>query len=197
MKGDITIKILESIHDLGMDAASLFKMFLTVGYGASYGKMQYTLSKTKSARQTSQAWNIEHGTKQKYYSLLCQLKKDGLIKKEARGRKGVFIITKKGLERLSLLKERSQKRMPPAFYQKSQGNTFVIIAFDIPEKERGRRDWLRSVLKNLGLKMVQKSLWLGKVKIPKEFIDDLSKLNLLNYVEIFEITKTGSLKNLD
>jgi hypothetical protein len=45
--------------------------------------------------------------------------------------------------------------------------------------------------------MVQKSLWLGKVKIPEEFLVDIRKLSLLDYVEIFEITKTGSLKNLD
>ena len=44
--------------------------------------------------------------------------------------------------------------------------------------------------------MIQKSVWIGKVKIPKEFLDDLFKLRLIDYIEIFEISKAGSLKNL-
>ena len=72
----------------------------------------------------------------------------------------------------------------------------MIVVFDVPEKERRKRDWLRSVLKRLELKMVQKSVWIGKVKIPKELLDDLFNLKLLDYVEIFEVSKSGSLRQL-
>jgi hypothetical protein len=44
--------------------------------------------------------------------------------------------------------------------------------------------------------MVQKSVWVGKTKIPQDFLDDLFKLKLVDFVEIFEISRTGSLKHL-
>src|SRR3990172_4751526 len=44
--------------------------------------------------------------------------------------------------------------------------------------------------------MIQKSVWSGKTKLPQEFISQLHELNLLSYVEIFTISKTGSLKKL-
>ena len=86
--------------------------------------------------------------------------------------------------------------MPVPFYAKERNDAFVIIAFDIPEKERGRRSWLREALRNLGMKMVQKSVWMGKVKIPEAFLNDLRSFHLVDYVEVFEITKTGSLEHL-
>ena len=44
--------------------------------------------------------------------------------------------------------------------------------------------------------MLQKSVWIGKTILPEELLDDLERLNLLSYVEIFAITKTGTIKQL-
>jgi len=81
-------------------------------------------------------------------------------------------------------------------YQKERGNKFIIVVFDIPEIQKRKRNWLRAALKNLDFKMVQKSVWFGRVKIPKEFLDHLCEMKLIDYVEIFEISKTGSLERL-
>src|SRR3990167_838001 len=75
-------------------------------------------------------------------------------------------------------------------------NRLIIVIFDIPERERRKRAWLRLALKNIGLKLIQRSVWMGKVKIPKEFLDDIRELHLVNFVEIFEITKSGSLNQV-
>ena len=72
----------------------------------------------------------------------------------------------------------------------------VIVAFDIPERVRRYRDWFRSVLENLGLTMIQKSVWMGKIKIPKALIDDLAELKLIDFVEIFEVGNEGSLTHI-
>ena len=48
----------------------------------------------------------------------------------------------------------------------------------------------------MNFRILQKSVWIGKVKIPKEFIDDLKELNMINYVEIFEISRGGSLRQV-
>ena len=44
--------------------------------------------------------------------------------------------------------------------------------------------------------MIHKSVWIGKEKIPQELIIDLEELKILNFVEIFEVTKQGTLKKV-
>src|SRR3989338_825438 len=73
----------------------------------------------------------------------------------------------------------------------------IIISFDIPEKFRRKRDWLREVIQNLGFKMVHKSVWVGNIKLPEQLIFDLERVNILEFIEIFEVTKTGTLKKVD
>ena len=68
--------------------------------------------------------------------------------------------------------------------------------FDIPEKEKWKRVWLREVLGLCGFKMLQRSVWAGKNKIPEEFLADLRNFNMLEYVHIFEVSKKGTLKEI-
>ena len=72
----------------------------------------------------------------------------------------------------------------------------VIVIFDVPEKEKWKREWLRNTLRELGMKNVQKSVFIGKVKIPELFLENMRKLHAIDYVEIFEIGKTGTLKHV-
>ena len=44
--------------------------------------------------------------------------------------------------------------------------------------------------------MLQRSVWVGKCKLPDELMDDLNTIGLLPYVEILAVTKRGSLKEL-
>ncbi len=81
-------------------------------------------------------------------------------------------------------------------YSKASGNQLIIFAFDIPEHYRQKRAWLRAVLRNLGLKMLQKSVWIGRTKIPEIFLDDLRRLKMINYIEILAISKSGSLRQV-
>jgi len=194
MKGDITLKILETIEEFAIGAADLFAAILSAGYGASSSKIQFELSKIQREHDRIAAReDLERQAKQRYRNLIYKLKMAGLIKEDIKKDKKFFILTLKGKEKLSKLKN---ERLPEIAYVKEAGTKFVIVIFDIPEKEKKKRDWLRAVLKQLGLKMLQKSVFVGKIKIPKEFLDDLLKLRLLDYVEIFEISKTGSLKEI-
>jgi hypothetical protein len=67
------------------------------------------------------------------------------------------------------------------------------VIFDVPEKESYKRRWLRSVLKNMNFKMLQKSVWVGRTKVPKSLLDDMGALGMLDYVDIFAISKSGTL----
>ncbi|MEK7496135.1 MAG: CRISPR-associated endonuclease Cas2 [Patescibacteria group bacterium] len=197
MKGEIILKILEVIESMVVGTADLLDVILSSSYGASYGKLDYKLSKRKRERESKTAEReLKKQEKQKYYNLLFYLKKAGLVEEKHKDRKKFFILTKKGKNKLILLKNKNNEKLPKNFYEKEKNSKFTIVIFDIPEIERRKRDWLRMVLKNLDLKMIQKSVWMGKVKIPKEFLDDLFKLKLIDFVEVFEISKTGSLERL-
>ncbi len=196
-KGDIILKVLDIIEHFTFGTADLFGAFLDAGYGASYGKIQYQASK----RQNNNNWlekeaELKRKAKQRYHNLIYSLKKDGLIEEKIKGGRKFFTITKKGKCKILLLKNKNKKMLPATSYQKENSDKFTIIAFDVPEIEKKKREWLRAVIKNLGFKMIQKSVWIGKIKMPKEFLDDLLKLRLVNFVEIFEISKSGSLEQI-
>lgn len=93
----------------------------------------------------------------------------------------IFAIADKGRNKLIDLKLKTNKKLPPVYYSKSaEENKLTIVIFDVPEIKERKRAWLRSVLKYLNLKMIQKSIWSGKVKIPKQFLEDLNKLRINN-----------------
>lgn len=81
-------------------------------------------------------------------------------------------------------------------YESKSSDNLTIVIFDIPEKHKGKREWLRYILRRLGFEMAQKSVFMGKVNIPQRFLVDLGKMGLIGFVEIFEVSKEGSLKKL-
>lgn len=193
-KGDVLLKVLEKMEETAVDAFDLFAAFLNAGYGASAGKLKYEFSKIQRNKiQTS----LENETKQKYYKLVYKLKRNGLIQEKTENKKKIFAITNKGINKLTEMRLKVNKRPPSFYYPKNDvENKFTIVIFDVPETERRKRDWLRSALKNLDLRMIQKSVWIGKTKMPKQFLEDLNKMRMIDFVEIFEISKTGSLKQV-
>ena len=127
--------------------------------------------------------------RQRISKLISKLKSEGLIAKENK----TLSLTQTGGRKLQKLEER------PATIGRMQSEAsqeFRIIIFDIPERQSGKRQWLRAVLKTLGVTMLQESVWAGKVALPEEFFTSLRRLGLLGYVEIFSVTKTGTLKQM-
>jgi len=193
MRGDKILEILEKVSEFGGDLTETIEAILTSGYGASLRKIEY--NKTKISAKKNEQEDIRRERK-RCQNLIYTLEKDGLLKRNKKeGIKFIF-KTKKGKEKEKELEEKSKRTIPKKEYKMARSENFSIVIFDIPEKERRKRDWVREVLKNMDFKMVQKSVWIGKIKIPKEFINDLFKLEMDKYVEIFEISKTGSLKHL-
>ena len=198
MKGDLIFNILEILESAVFTTADLIDVF-TSSYSESYRKarrlMLYGPSHRKSLVDSLQNVYQEN---QKFYNLLYRLQKDGLIEraKNSRKRKSCWLITKKGKERFKELKELKEKIIPKKDYPVEKDNNFKIVIFDIPEKNRKKRDWLRENLIRLKFSMLQKSVWIGKTKPPQEFIKDIKELEILPYVEIFSINKTGSIEQL-
>lgn len=187
------IKILELLKDKAIDNADFLSAILASGYGASMSKIEYKYKKYQrvSQEQKKQLKDLM-AKRERLQKFLSKLKHDGLIN-ETSDQNSKFYISSKGKAKLTQLKN----KLPEKHYKTQTQDQPVIISFDIPEKLRKKRSWLREALKNLGFEMVHQSVWVGKIKIPKQFILDLGEMDILEYIEIFEINKTGSLNRIE
>jgi len=113
---------------------------------------------------------------------LSRLKKKGLLS----NKNNTWHITRMGKE--MLLKKNSSITYFKSKKPKSKKIKTTIIIFDIPEKKRKYRDWLRHELIEFGFDFVQQSVWFGP-SLPKEFILFLKKEKLLQYVKFFKASE--------
>ncbi|MBI2035146.1 MAG: hypothetical protein HYT12_00485 [Candidatus Liptonbacteria bacterium] len=196
MHGDLRLKVLALIENgiIGaVDFTDDLLTGLTAPYGSSFRHMEYTVMKNRRARERMR-WEEEE--RQRIYDLLYRLRKDGLIMPREEKQHKHLRLTAKGVMFLNKLKLRKQNMLPTPQYKSTDSDSLKIVAFDVPEKERGKRAWLRSALSNLEFQMVQKSLWIGKHKLPAEFMDDLLRLRIIAYIEIFAVSKRGTLRRV-
>lgn len=117
--------------------------------------------------------------RQSFNNNLYRLKKRGLLEF---GSDKNIIINKGNLKQHTLFSKIKEKPI---------GDTKVMVLFDIPEKQRKTRNWLRLQLKMWDFKLLQQSVWLGKGPLPKEFTD---RLHLLGIYECVKILKVQSIK---
>ncbi len=184
-------RILEILREGAANTADLLDA-MTSGYSESYRKLRraaYYPRRSKSNRP------VKYRESQKFYSLLYNLKKQGLIEKKNESRNSVWQIKPAGLEKLNEIKKNKIFSVSSINYQ-SEPDNLKIITFDIPIRENHKRYWLRASLKALGFEMLQKSVWVGKKKIPEDFLKDLRERRMLDYVHIFAVSKTGSLREI-
>jgi len=165
---------------------------MTSGYSESYKKLKRYQREPFSFKSD---WSKSYSESQKFYSLLYYLKKQGLIEGKKDGRGSLWRIRPAGIEKLSNIKKRKIFSVSSINYRE-EPDTLKIITFDIPTKDDRKRYWLRAVLKRIGFKMLQKSVWFGKKKIPESFMNDLRERGMIDYVHVLAVSKTGSLREL-
>ena len=190
MKGDFMIRALEIIEELACDTGDFIEAFLKSSK-SDYRALKNFSHRTPSSNRLSKEEIKNH----RYYAILSKLKADGLITKNV-GKGSAWHITNNGLEKLEALRNQVKIGFPNNHYLKEKSDTLVIIGFDIPEKEKRKRNWLRSILINLGFRMLQKSVWIGKIKVPSELLEDIKLLNLLDFVEIFSVGNSGTIRHI-
>ena len=62
----------------------------------------------------------------------------------------------------------------------------TMVLFDIPEKKRRYRDWIRRELVLADFEFVQQSVWFGP-GVSKEFVQQLEEYDLLECVRFFKV----------
>ena len=186
MKGDTIYKILDFLEDRSMATADFFSGFLAAGYGATLGEMEYQHNIRDQARHS---YKIDREKKRNLQKYIYKLKNQGLISKNPSGK---IFLSSKGKKKLCLLTK--NRILDKKEYKKESSDKVTIISYDIPIAFNRERAILRDLLKLLGFQMIHKSAWVGKVKLPSQLVTDLDKLGILEFVEILEVTKSGSLK---
>jgi CRISPR/Cas system-associated endoribonuclease Cas2 len=129
----------------------------------------------------------------RFNQLLYELKRDGLVVGNT-GKNSLLNITARGLLWLKKFKDGPPIELPHYTKPAERNSRVTIISYDIPEKLASLRSWLRSSLKTLGMTAIQQSVFIGKIKVPSDLLQLVVQLKLETYIEIFEITKAGTLR---
>jgi len=152
----IASKILSVLWDTGKITISFF---LNDKYGNKYG---YTSIKRSS-----------------YYSSFYRLKNKGILKKEGE----IYYLTSRGRKEafLACLNNNMNNYTPPNV---KWDRKWRIIFFDIPEKKRKYRDYLRTVIRSIGFLEFQKSTWIYPYKVPSFLKELLFEDNIRQYTRL-------------
>lgn len=125
-------------------------------------------------------------------SILWRLKKEGLVANRGPRKKTYWRITPKGRMRLKWLP--AQRQIYPKISLVLPPDGIVrLVSFDVPEKERAKRRWLRRELISCGYTPLHKSVLVGNRPLPEDLIEKMDFLRLNRYVHIAAVGKRGTI----
>ena len=137
---------------------------------------------------------LKRSEEKNFYALLSKLRKEGIIKKQGMGMDAICNLTDNGLKKLiNYAEQKRSLNLPKRKYTAEKIDSQTLVIFDIPENLKHCRNWIRYQLASLGFSMLQKSVWIGAYQVPSDFIHDLRESNLLQYIHIFKVAKSGSI----
>ena len=122
-------------------------------------------------------WPKEHNA---FRLALHRLSSVGNIETATKDGQRFLTITSQGVKNL-------KKQIPLARFktQKWDGQ-WLMVVFDISEKERAKRRWLRDKINELNFAQFQKSVYLSPFKLKEEIGNFLETKGLSNEVAVFE-----------
>ena len=119
------------------------------------------------------------------HTIINRMKRNGLLRKKSKG----WSITAEGRTYLNKKDSGIKKFFKSEnIIDNREKVKRLIIIFDIPEKKKRYREWLRTELVGFGFTLIQKSVWLGPA-LPKEFVEYLNEVKLLKHVRFFRATE--------
>ena len=108
--------------------------------------------------------------------MMYYLKKKGYIKTS---QQKAILITTKGAEKVLKIKLQDKRRTP------RRDGKWIMVMFDVPEKQRGQRDILREFLTFMGYQKLQQSVWICPHDVFQETEAIVKEYNLEKYIKIF------------
>ena len=114
---------------------------------------------------------------------LSRLKKQGLIAKDPE--KKIYYLTPEGKRFTAYIKDRYEILKSP------WDKKIRIIVFDIPERQKHLRHWLRQELSLMQFERLQDSVYVGKYPLPESFYQELAENDIEDCVFIFTAGEIG------
>ena len=123
-------------------------------------------------------------------STLHRLKQQGLVNCTWHHKTAQWKLTHGG--KIFLAKINAAEKNP---YELSPEDGIIrIVAFDIPEKLRTKRNWLREQLLACDYHLLQRSIFLGKRPLPDAFILRVDEMRIRKYLHIASLTQSGTIQ---
>lgn len=118
---------------------------------------------------------------------LSRLRREGLVERLGTGRRSKWRLTAEGKK--SILKQPRHAQLS----QPRKDGIMRLVIFDIPERDRRKRDMVRAELIFCKFRQLQKSVWIGEYPLPEDFVSLLDNLRLTRNVHIFSVREEGTL----
>jgi hypothetical protein len=192
--GDIVFKILDTLAEAAWTAPAMIGAILESGYGASGSQLERAASRNMPSFGVGR--EARRRQYQRYSMMVRYLREQGMLASRSTSEKVKLYLTKKGQQKLARMRLERREGAAGYGYEHSPGKKIVIVTYDIPEKRHSERDWLRGILKRIGLQPMQQSVWIGKVAVPQRLIEDLALRHLTAFVEIVEVGSAGTFQHL-
>ncbi len=171
MKITITDKFLWDVYNFLEESGNDFSFVFS-----GYPSMKKSLPGDSIAKIYRNAKN-----RRKFNKLIHYAKSRGYIKVKNLENKKAVILTKEGIDKALKASFKLEKMV------KREDGKWVMVIFDVPEKNRRSRDLLRSILNNLGFKLYQKSVWISPYDVSEKLEKALQIYDLDSFVKIFII----------
>ncbi len=113
---------------------------------------------------------------------IARFKKKGIIEKELSG----IVLSRYGKEYVKRKFDSLKQFEKPDGQSKERK---LLVMFDVPTEKKGEREWLRWHLKKFDYIMIQQSVWVGPIPLPKEFSDYLKNIKLDKCIKTFKLEK--------
>ncbi|KKR21957.1 MAG: hypothetical protein UT50_C0002G0048 [Candidatus Moranbacteria bacterium GW2011_GWA2_39_41] len=113
---------------------------------------------------------------------LSRMEKHGFIKKE----NGKYSLTLVGDNIAKHILKRKK------LFAKKWDKKYRVVVFDIPEKKKQFRNWLRNELYILKYRKLQESVFVGKFPLPEDFIKEINHKKLSKNIDYLLVDKIYS-----
>lgn len=124
-----------------------------------------------------------------FSAILSRLRRQGLVSRRGTRRRASWSLTPNGKAAVTSSSDRDPfADLPP------RDQVLRLVAFDIPERERKKRDAIRRQLLSCDYRPLQRSVWIGYRPLPDDFLKLLDALNLREYVHILTIRNAGTIE---
>jgi hypothetical protein len=73
----------------------------------------------------------------------------------------------------------------------------LIVMYDIPKEMKKEREWFLRHLKRFDYSLIQRGVWVGPSPLPKDFLNYVKSIGLLNKLRTLKLAKPYSVGDRD